>query len=93
MMTTGGIVAPDRAELGNGDLEVGQQLEEKALEFFVRAIELVDQQDRGMLASVRQRLQQRPLDQEFLPNSSRAAFCRSTRPAASISRISRSWRA
>ena len=43
----------DRAELGDGDLEVGQQLEEKALELLVRAIELVDEQDRRTLASVR----------------------------------------
>ena len=36
----------DRAELGNGHLKVGQQLEQKPLELLVGAIELVDEQHR-----------------------------------------------
>ena len=81
----------DRAELGDRDLKVGQQLEEKPFEFLVGAIELVDQQHRRPLASVRQRLQQRPLDQEFLGEQLTGGLLadRPT-PAASINRISSS---
>ena len=53
----------DRAELGNGDLEVGQELEQEGLEFLVGAVDLVDQQDRRLLAP--DRGQQRPLKQIF----------------------------
>ncbi len=63
-MTSGGVGGPDRAELGNRDLELGQQLEEVALELLVGAIDLVDQQDRRARARRIDRLQQRPLDQE-----------------------------
>ncbi len=38
---------PDRADLGDRDLEVGQDLEEVGLELLVGAIDLVDQQDRA----------------------------------------------
>ena len=55
----------DRSELGNGDLKVGQQLEQEPLELFVRAIQLVDQQNRGSISSARQGLEQRTLDQEL----------------------------
>ena len=51
----------DRAELGHGDLVLGQHLEQEGVERLVGAVELVDQQDRR--ARLRQRLQQRPLDQ------------------------------
>ena len=37
----------DRADLGHGDLEVGQDLEQVGLELLVGAVDLVDQQDRG----------------------------------------------
>ncbi len=45
-MTLGGVAAPDRADLRDGDLEVGQDLEEIRLEFLVGAVDLVDEQDR-----------------------------------------------
>ena len=54
------------AELGNRDLELGEQLEQIALELFVGAIDLVDQQHRRPRARGIDRLQQRPLDQERL---------------------------
>ncbi len=54
----------DRPELGNGDLEVGQQLEQVALELFVGAVDLVDEQDRRPRSRLLDRAQQRPLDQE-----------------------------
>jgi hypothetical protein len=44
--TTIGGCAPDRAQLGDGDLEVGQHLEQEGLEGLVGAVELVDQQHR-----------------------------------------------
>ena len=37
----------DRAELGNADLEVGEDLEQIGLELLVGTVDLVDQQDRG----------------------------------------------
>ena len=52
----------DRAELGNGDLPLGQHLEEKRLERLVGAIDFVDEQHRRPVP--RDRLEQRPLQQE-----------------------------
>ena len=67
MITIGGCVRLDRADLGDGDLEVGQHLEQIRLERLVGAVELVDQQHRRPGAALRlQRLQQRPVDQEAL---------------------------
>jgi hypothetical protein len=43
----GGSGALDGAEFGDGDLEVGEGLEEEGLEGFIRAVELVDQQGRA----------------------------------------------
>jgi hypothetical protein len=40
------IVRFDRPDLGNRDLEVGEQLEEECLELLVGPVELVDQQYR-----------------------------------------------
>ena len=54
----------DRAELGNRDLEVGQHFEQIRLERLVGAVELVDQQHRRDAVVGRERLQQRPLEQE-----------------------------
>ena len=56
----------DRAELGDGDLEVGQHFEQERLERLVAAVELVDQQHRRAGGIRLERLQQRPLDQEAL---------------------------
>ncbi len=54
------------AELRDGDLVVGQHLQEVRLELVVGPVDLVDQQDRRGVAVVVDRLQQRPLEQEAL---------------------------
>ncbi len=55
-----------RAELGDGDLVIGEHLEEKRLERLVGAVELVDQEHRRAVRIGLERLEQRPLDQEIL---------------------------
>ena len=63
--TTRGIdSALDGAELGDADLEVGQELEQERLELLVGAVDLVDQQHRRLLAP--DRGEQRPLEQVAL---------------------------
>ncbi len=37
---------PDGTDLGDGDLEVGQELEEVGLELLIGAIQFIDEQDR-----------------------------------------------
>ena len=54
----------DLAELGDRDLEVGEQLEQHRLELLVGLVDLVDQQDDGLGAG--DRLHQRSLEQELL---------------------------
>ena len=54
------------AELRDGHLEIREHLQEKRLERFVGAVELVDQQHRRARRIGLERLQQRPLDQEAL---------------------------
>ncbi len=39
-------LGPDRADLGDGDLEVGQDLEEIGLELLVGPVDLIDEEDR-----------------------------------------------
>ena len=56
----------DGAELRDGDLEIGEHFQEKGLERFVGAVELVDQQHRRAGRIGLERLQQRTLDQEAL---------------------------
>ena len=53
----------DRPDLGDGDLEVRQQLEQERLELVVGTIDLVDQQD-GLIAGAH-RLEQWALQQEL----------------------------
>ena len=53
----------DRADLGDGDLEVGQQLEQERLELVVGPVDLVDEQHRPVAGP--DRLEQRPLEQEL----------------------------
>ena len=60
----------DRAELGDRDREVGEELEQERLELVVGAVDLVDQQHRRTV--VLERLQQRPPDQELAPRTARA---------------------
>ena len=56
------VLRPDRAELRDRDLEVGQHLEQERLEAVVGAIDLVDEQHRRPVAPG-DRAQQRPLEQ------------------------------
>ncbi len=37
------LLCADGADLGNGDLEVGQDLQQKALKLFIGAVDLVNQ--------------------------------------------------
>ena len=55
------LAGAKRAEFGNRDLEVGEQLEQERLELFVGLVDLVDQQDH--LARRRYRAQERTLEQ------------------------------
>ena len=64
MTTIGGVARADRAELGNRHLVIGQHFEQVRLERLVGAVELVDQQHRRDAVLGRQRLQQRPPQQE-----------------------------
>jgi hypothetical protein len=54
----------DRAELGDRDREVGQELEQEGLELVVGAVDLVDQQHHVLLRL--ERLEQRPPQQELV---------------------------
>src|ERR671921_2864213 len=53
------------AELGDGDGEVGEYLEQESLDLVVGAVHLVYEQYRRVLAPVLQGLQQRPADEEL----------------------------
>ncbi len=55
----------DRADLGDRDLEVRQDLEQVRLELLVGAVDLVDEQHRGDAVVRLERLEERPLDQEL----------------------------
>ncbi len=59
------LLGPDRADLGDGDLEVREDLQQERLERLVGPIELVDEQDRSAAGRRLEGLQQRPLDQEL----------------------------
>jgi hypothetical protein len=54
----------DHAQLGDRDLEVGQDLEQHRLELLVGLVDLVDQQDDRLLRG--DRVEQRPGEQEVL---------------------------
>jgi hypothetical protein len=59
----GRLLGPDRADLGDRDLEIRERLQKEGLERFIRAVHLVDQQD-GRPAILRlQRLQERAADE------------------------------
>jgi hypothetical protein len=60
----GRLSRADRAKLGNGDLEIGQDLEQEGLEGLVGAVEFVDQQNRRAAVAGLERLQQRAADEE-----------------------------
>ena len=63
-ITVGGTTADDGAELGDRDLEVGEDFEQQRFELGVRLVDLVDQQHAA--GGLLQRLQQRPRLDEFL---------------------------
>ena len=63
-ITRGGGLGLDRADLGDRDLEVGQDLEQVRLELLVGAVDLVDEQHRRDAVGRLERLEQRPADQE-----------------------------
>jgi hypothetical protein len=54
----------DGAHLGNGDLEIGKQLEKKGLECFIGAVDFVYQEHRGSVLG-EDGFEQRPLQQEL----------------------------
>ena len=58
------LSGPERAGLGDRDLEVGEELQEERLELVVRAVDLVDEEQRARGSA--QRGEQRALDQERL---------------------------
>ena len=88
-MTIGGCSALIGSEFGDGHLEIGQHFEQKGLERLVRAVELVDQEDRrAPPCRGLERLQQRPLDQIALGKEVAPPAGRGRRtPPASASRI------
>jgi hypothetical protein len=54
----------DRPELGDGDLKIGEELQQEALELLVGAIELVDEQHRTPRRGAAQCLEQRAFEQK-----------------------------
>ena len=58
------LLGLDRADLGDGHLEVGQDLEQVRLELLVGAVDLVDEQDGRDAVGRLERLEQRPTDEE-----------------------------
>ena len=60
------LLGAERAELGDRNLEVGEHLQQEPLELLVSAVELVDQQHRGLAVGGFDGLEQRTLYQEFL---------------------------
>ena len=60
----------DGADLGNGDLEIGEHLEEIGLERLVRAVELVDEEHGGARGIALERLQERALMRKLSPKMS-----------------------
>ena len=66
------VPGSNRAQLGNGDLPLGQHLEQERFERLVRAIHFVDEQHgRAVLGD---RLEQRPLEQELFAEDLRFAL-------------------
>ena len=61
----------DRAQFGNADLEVRQNLQQIGLEFFVGAVDLVDQQHRRIVLA--DRLEQRAAQQGSSTGAARPA--------------------
>ena len=64
MTTIGGARRDDRPQLRNGDLKIGEDLEQIRLERLVGTVELVDQQHRRHAVLRRERLEDRALEQK-----------------------------
>ncbi len=64
-ITSGRARGPDRPDLGDRDLEVGEQLQQERLELVVGAVDLVDQQHRRLWVVVLDGVQQRPALEEL----------------------------
>ena len=60
------VLGADGADLGDGDLEVGEEFQQERLQLLIGAVDLVDEQDGRPLVGGVDRLQQRPLEQELL---------------------------
>ena len=58
------LMGTNGAALGDGDLEIRQELQEQSLELVIRTVDLVDQQN-GLFGSPQAR-EQRPRDQELV---------------------------
>ena len=65
MTTTGRLVSRIRADLRYRDLEVGEHLQQVALELLVGPVQLVDEEHHGAFAPI-ERLQEGTLDEELL---------------------------
>src|SRR6187549_3387813 len=61
----GGMSGGECAELGDGDLPVGQELEEKTFKFLVGAVELVNEEDGRAVGMIFDGLKERSLEQKF----------------------------
>ena len=55
----------ERPEFGHGDRRFAEEFEQQRFELVVGSIDLVDQQHRRNVSGVPDRLQQRPIEQEF----------------------------
>ena len=86
-----GQLGLDRADLGDGDWEVRQDLEEVRLELLVGPVDLVDEQDRRPAVDRLERLEERALDQE-LRSEDVVGGGPVDSSAASSRRISSIWR-
>ena len=60
------VLGADGADLGDGHLEVGEELEQERLQLLIGAVDLVDEEDGSAFVSGVDRLQERPLEQELL---------------------------
>ena len=60
------VLGADRADLGHGHLEVGEELQEKRLQLLIGAVDLVDEEHGSPFVGGVDRLQQRPLEEELL---------------------------
>src|SRR5690606_32573014 len=68
------VLGANGAELGNGDLEVGQELEQEGFELLVGPVNLVDQENRRLVVGSINRLQERTLQQEIFRKDILAGF-------------------